>query len=658
MNIKIANKFALKNLKAHSLIYLPFVLSSGIMLMLFNIMASLANNEFVRTRHASLPMIINIGIVIIGLLTFIFLIYSTNFLTKRRNKEFALYAILGLEKKHIRKILTIESFFVFLAIAILGLVGGYIFGKVSFLALNKLMKDVSGRLMDYPFSSKAMIESLGLLFIAYLISLISTSYKIYTSSPVELLSRQKSGEGEPKSRYLLMILGFICLGIGYYIAIKTQGILKSLGLFFLASLIIMLATYLLFTSFSVIYLKNQKKKKSYYKKERFLAISGLLYRIKSNAISLASISIMSVGVIITISATLAIYNRIEYSATNVVPREYNLDSNKAINQDNLEIEKKKLEEDVYKTVKDKNQIVNNFISYGLMTTAQVDGDKFTSFNKGDGRHIPYFILACDLDGYNKRVGKEYKLNDGEVLLTGNQKFMLKKDKIKIGDKTYRVKIVDNFLPSDIAVETYGLVVKDLAEMQYLAGELKLFDSKEKTYKNPEINLSANWDIKGIDKESYMKNLGSYAKNKGLNVEYRDQYLKEAYGLYGGFVFLGTVIALIFLISTILVSYYKQISEGYEDREKFQIMKKIGLDDKLIQKTQASQILYLFFAPLAFAILNSLVASKIVYQLLALFGVMQFMQYGRYFFMIIGVFILSYYIIFKIINRVYYKIVSL
>lgn len=657
MNIKIANKFALKNLKAHSLIYLPFVLSSGIMLMLFNIMASLANNGYVRTRHAILPMIINIGIVIIGLLTFIFLIYSTNFLTKRRNKEFALYAILGLEKKHIRKILTIESFLAFLAIAILGLVGGYIFGKVSFLALNKLMKDVSGRLMDYPFSSKAMIETLGLPFIAYLISLISTSYKIYTSSPVELLSRQKSGEGEPKSRYLLMILGFISLGIGYYIAIKTQGILKSLGLFFLAALIIMLATYLLFTSFSVIYLKRQKKKKSYYKKERFLAISGLLYRVKSNAISLASISIMSVGVIITISATLAIYNRIEYSATNVVPREYNLDSNKAINQDNLEIEKKKLEEDVYKTVKDKNQIVNNFISYGLMTTAQVDGDKFTSF-KGDGRHIPYFILACDLDGYNKRVGKEYKLNDGEVLLTGNQKFMLKKDKIKIGDKTYRVKIVDNFLPSNIAVETYGLVVKDLEEMQYLAGELKIFDAKEKTYKSPEINLSANWDIKGIDKKTYRKNLETYAKNKGFNVEYRDQYLKEAYELYGGFVFLGTVIALIFLISTILVSYYKQISEGYEDREKFQIMKKIGLDDKLIQKTQASQIFYLFFVPLAFAILNSLVASKIVYQLLALFGVMQFMQYGRYFFMIIGVFILSYYIIFKIINRVYYKIVSL
>lgn len=655
MNIKIANKFAIKNLKAHSLIYIPFVLSSGIMLMLFNIMASLANNGYVRTIHASLPMVINIGIVIIGLLTFIFLIYNTNFLTKRRNKEFALYGILGLEKKHIRKILTIESFFAFLAIAILGLVGGYIFGKASFLALNKLMRDVTGRLMDYPFSSKAMIESLSLLILAYLISLISTSYKIYTSTPVELLSMQKSGEGEPKSRYLTMILGFISLGLGYYIAIKTQGTLKSLGLFFLASLIIMLATYLLFTSFSVIYLKNQKKKKSYYKKERFLAISGLLYRIKSNAISLASISIMSVGVIITISASLAIYNRIEYSATNVVPREYNLDSHVAINKDNLEIEKKKLEEDVYKTVTDKNQVVNNFISYGMMTTAQVDGDKFTSF-KVDGGHIPYFILACDLDGYNKRLGKNYKLNEGEILLTGNQKFMLKKDKIQIGDKTYRVKIVDNFLPSNIAVETYGLVVKDLEDMEYLAGELKLFDSKEKKYKNPEINLSANWDIRGIDKETYRKNLESYVKNKGVDVEYRDQYLKGAYELYGGFVFLGTVIALIFLTSTILVSYYKQISEGYEDREKFQIMKKIGLDDKLIQKSQGSQIFYLFFVPLAFAILNSLVASKIVYQLLALFGVMQFMQYGRYFFMIIGVFIISYYIIFKLTNKAYYKLV--
>ena len=656
MNNKIAHKFAIKNLRAHRLVYLPFILSSGIMLMVFNIMASLSANTYVRERHASLPMIINIGIVIIGILTFIFFIYSTNFLNKRRNKEFALYGILGLEKRHIRKIIFLELLIAFVIIGVIGLIGGYIFGKLSFLALNKLMKDVAGGLMDYPFSIKAMVETIMLIALAFLTSLFATSLKIYNSTPVELLADQKSGEGEPKSRYILMVLGFVLLIAGYYIAIRTQGILKSLGYFFLASLIVMLATYLLFMSFSVIYLKRQKDKKSYYKKERFLAISGLLYRIKSNAISLASISIMSVGVIIALAASLSIYDRIEYSARNVVPREYNLDSSVAIDEDNLEEEKEKLRGIVQGTTAKGGKITNDFISYGLFTNIQVEGDKFQTF-MGDGKHKPYFLLACDLDGYNKRVGKDYKLADDEILLTANQKFMLDKDKIEIADRTYKVKIVDNIIPSNVAIETYGIVVKDFETIKFLSSELKLFDRETSSYEDSIISLSANWDVTGIDKITYRKNLEEYSKDKDINIENADKYLEDAYELYGGFVFLGTIIAIIFLISTILISYYKQISEGFEDRKKYEIMKKIGLEDKLIKKTSASQISYLFGAPLAFAIINSLVASKIVYQLLALFGVMTFMQYGKYFFIMIGVFVVIYYIIFRITNRAYYRIVS-
>lgn len=656
MNNKIAHKFALKNLRAHRLVYLPFILSSGIMLMVFNIMASLSANTYVRERHASLPTIINIGIVIIGILTFIFFLYSTNFLNKSRNKEFALYGILGLEKRHIRKIIILELLIAFLIIGVIGLVGGYIFGKLSFLALNKLMKDLAGGLMDYPFSIKAMTETVLLLTLALLTSLFATSLKINNSTPVELLADQKSGEGEPKSRYILMILGFILLIVGYYIAITTEGILKSLGYFFLASLIVMLATYLLFMSFSVIYLKRQKEKKSYYRKERFLAVSGLLYRIKSNALSLASISIMSVGVIIALSASLSIYDRIEYSATNVVPREYNLDSPVAIDKDNLEEEKDKLRSIVYDTTSKGGKITNDFISYGLFTGIQVDGDKFETF-MGDGKHKPYFLLACDLAGYNKRVGKDYKLADDEILLTANQKFMLDKDKIEIADRPYKVKIVDNFIPTNVAIETYGIVVKDFDTIKFLSSEFKLFDRETSSFKDSIISLSANWDVTGIDKKTYRKNLEEYSKDKNINIEYADKYLEDAYELYGGFIFLGTIIAIIFLISTILISYYKQISEGFEDRRKYEIMKKIGLEDKLIKKTSASQITYLFGAPLAFAIINSLVASKIVYQLLALFGVMTFMQYGKYFFIMIGVFVIIYYIIFRVTNRAYYRIVS-
>lgn len=302
------------------------------------------------------------------------------------------------------------------------------------------------------------------------------------------------------------------------------------------------------------------------------------------------------------------------------------------------------------------KITNDFISYGLFTSIQVEGDKFQTF-MGDGKHKPYFLLASDLDSYNKRVGKEYKLADDEILLTANQKFMLDKDKIEIADRTYKVKIVDNFIPSNMGVETYGIVVKDFETIKYLSSEFKLFDRDTNSFEDSIISLSANWDVTDIDKNTYRKNLEEYSKDKDINIEYADKYLEDAYELYGGFVFLGTIIAIIFLIATILISYYKQIKEGFEDRKKYEIMKKIGLEDKLIKKTSASQITYLFGAPLAFAIINSLVASKIVYQLLALFGVMTFMQYGKYFFIMIGVFVVIYYIIFKITNRAYYRIVS-
>lgn len=656
MKGKMAKKFAFKNLKAHRILYIPFILSSGIMLLLFNIMASLSANEYVRTRHETLPMIINIGIVITGILTFIFFIYSTNFLTKRRNKEFALYGIMGLEKKHIRKIITIEMTIAFFIIAIFALVGGYIFGKLTFLALNKLMKDVAGRIMDYPFSIKAMIETIILLVVAFLASLISTSFKIYTQTPIELLSNQKSGEGEPKSRCFIMILGFILLAVGYFIALTTQGMLTSLLYFFIAALITMLATYLLFMSFSVIYLKRQKKKKSYYKKERFLGVSGLLYRIKSNAIALASISIISVGVIIAVSASLSIYDRIEYSASNVIPREYNLDSKENINKENLEEAINNLEDKVYKTVPSKENIKNEFVNYTMMTPVEEKEGKISSF-KGGEKTPQYFALVYDLEGYNKRVMGDYTLEDDEVLLTANQKFMLKKDKLQIGDKTFKIKIVDNFIPTNLAVESYGIVVKDISTMEYISKELKIYDKKEEKYKDATINLEANWDIDGIDREEYNANLRKFSEENGLNVEYAESYLKGAYEIYGGFVFLGTITAFIFLVATVIISYYKQISEGFEDREKYQIMKKIGLEDKLIKKTSSSQMVYLLFAPLIFAIINSTVASKIIYQLLALFGVIKFMQYGKYLLIVIGVFFVVYYLIFKMTSKAYYKIVS-
>mgnify|MGYP000459116082 CR=1 FL=1 len=309
MTFSMARRFALQNLKANRLVEVPFILSSGIMFILFNIMASLIDNSYVQTRHRSLPMLIGYIIFLTAVFTVIFVIYTTGFLLKRRNKEFALYGILGLEKKHIRKIISIEFFILFTIIFIIAAIGGYIFGKLVFLGLNRLMKDVSGGLMDYPFSISALISTLVLAAVLYLITLLRSSFSIYLSTPVQLLGKQHSGEGEPKSRVILMSLGFIALGAGYYIALTTEGILSSLAYFFLTALLVMIATYLLYISFSVIVLKLQKKSKSYFKPAKFLGVSGLLYRMSSNAISLAGISILSVGVIISLSTTASIYSK-------------------------------------------------------------------------------------------------------------------------------------------------------------------------------------------------------------------------------------------------------------------------------------------------------------------------------------------------------------
>ena len=236
MSFSMAKKFALQNLKANKLLEIPFVLSSSVMLILFNITASLVNNNYVRTRHVVLPMLIKFGIVILAIFTFIFVQYAATFWLKRRSKEFALYGILGLEKKHVGKIISIEFLILFAIIWFAGIVGGYIFGQLCFLFLNFLMKDVSGRLMDYPFSISALINTTALVVVLYLIIIIGSVFRIYMSTPMELLQRTHKGEGEPKSRIIIMLTGFILLAAGYGIALFVGGLLSSINYFFVAVL--------------------------------------------------------------------------------------------------------------------------------------------------------------------------------------------------------------------------------------------------------------------------------------------------------------------------------------------------------------------------------------------------------------------------------------
>lgn len=367
MSFSMAKKFALQNLKANKLLEIPFVLSSGIMLILFNIMSSLVNNNYVRTRHQVFPTLIKFGIVILAIFTFIFVQYAINFWLKRRNKEFALYGILGLEKKHVGKIISIEFFILFSIIWIMGVVGGYIFGQLCFLFLNFLMKDVSGRLMDYPFSMSALINTTVLVVILYLIVIIVSGFRIYMSTPMELLQRTHKGEGEPKSRIIIMLAGFLLLAVGYGIALFVGGLLSSIYYFFVAVLATIFATYLLYATFTVFILKAQRNNKSFYTPKKFLSISGLLYRMKGNAISLASISILSAGVIISLSTTVAIYSNYIKLGDSIMPREYRIEagSENISNEDMA----KRLQSLVESSVPDASMIKDEYTTFDTVITA-------------------------------------------------------------------------------------------------------------------------------------------------------------------------------------------------------------------------------------------------------------------------------------------------
>ena len=653
MSFSMAKKFALQNLKANKLLEIPFVLSSSVMLMLFNITASLVNNNYVRTRHVVLPTLIKFGIVILAIFTFIFVQYAATFWLKRRSKEFALYGILGLEKKHVGKIISIEFLILFAIIWFAGIVGGYIFGQLCFLFLNFLMKDVSGRLMDYPFSISALINTTALVVVLYLIIIIGSVFRIYMSTPMELLQRTHKGEGEPKSRIIIMLTGFLLLAAGYGIALFVGGLLSSINYFFVAVLATIFATYLLYATFTVFILKAQRNNKSFYTPKRFLSVSGLLYRMKGNAISLASISILSAGVIISLSTTIAIYSNYIKLGDSVMPREYRI----AAGSENISNEAmaKKLQSIVESSVPDTSMIKDEYTTFDMTIAAVKTGNEISKYQRGS-KADPIFVIASDLEGYNGRTHQNIKLDEGEILLGENKNNKIS-DTLKIGDRDFKVIKIDSIFPLEYSgVDGYNIVVKDMANLE----------SVREALDGSDITCSIYWDVDGANDKEYMNRLTKLVSDmkrelKGdgsgmIDVSSRSEMIHNQYEVNGGFLFLGVLIGIIFLTGTVLITYYKRISEGFEDREKYQIMKKLGLSDDLIKKTTDSQICLMFYGPLIVAAIHCIVASKIIFRLLGLFGVSDALLYMICLGDVLFIFALIYFVIFKLTSKVYTNIV--
>ena len=630
----IFSKLAFQNIRNNKSTYIPYMITCIFCIAMIYIM------EFLRdcptldqaVRHAAeVRMILSTGEVVVVIFCVIFLIYSNSFLMKRRQKEIGLYNILGLEKIHIGIVLLLETIFT----TILSLAGGISIGilasKLSLLLLLRLLHIPA--VLGFYISVKGILICLLMFGAIFLLILLLNLRRIHLSRPVELLHGNNTGEREPKAKWLMALLGFICLGIGYYLAITTESPIKAITIFLLAVILVMAGTYLLFTAGSIVILKFLRHRKSfYYKTGNFISISGMLYRMKQNAVGLASICILSTGVLLMISMTVSIYfgmndimvNRYPYdtdiSITGVNEEECQSaieTFEKAISENKVPVDKKA--EEIYLTII--SQINHEQILITEPATLTESGSVLT-------------LSLLRQSEYEKLTGTDPALQDGEILAWAS-KMAEKPASLTVNDSIFTVKKWLDASPltcgRDIVYGNAVFVVTDSDFEKFDKMRTEMYKDTSSAPAGQDLTVHLGLDITGSDKTKIaygtpvleaikaLKDNGQLSDNSWITSGIRAQEYDSYYADNGSLLFIGIFLGFLFLLGTAMIIYYKQISEGYEDQNRFEIMQKVGLSHREVKSSIRHQILMVFFLPLLMAMLHISMAFPLIRRMLLLFG---------------------------------------
>lgn len=655
-------KLAAQNMRRNKQFYGPYLLTCIATTALFYILCFLTFNEGMSTVFggSTLQVLLGFGCVVIALFSLIFLFYTNSFLMKRRQKELGLYNILGMGKGNIAGVLFFETLLVFLISLILGLGLGVLFSKLMQLLLCKIV----GFAVPFGFSvsTQGLVYSLALFSGIFLLILLSNLVRIRLSKPIELLRGGNVGEREPKTRWLLAILGVLCLGVGYFIAITTEEPIQAVALFFVAVLLVIAGTYLLFTASSIAILKRLKSRPGYYyKTQNFIPISGMIYRMKQNAAGLANICILATMVLVMVSGTVCLYLGTEDAISSLYPKEISVSVQNPTGAAR-EILTEAIGDAVTKGHAEMEK-VQDYRSLGLYSYRE--GDNFYADAARDESQ-PVYTVFLSASEYKSFSGDDTMLAPGEAMVFLNRqqlgksfRFQDKEFKIVRNIQSPPIPLRGNLNATDIAL----FVVPDEAFDEILA--------QAATWgRLPE--WSFNFDVEGTHEEKLAaRDLVANAVGSALDsqdgsssgsynyakIDGREEISGEIYALYGGFLFLGLFLGLAFLIATVLIIYYKQLSEGYEDKERFEIMQKVGLSRMEIKKAIHSQILLVFFLPLVMAVIHIAFAFKMITKLLLILNLTNVALFAACTLGSIGVFALIYGLVYVLTARVYYKLVS-
>lgn len=674
-NLSFFPKLAIQNIKKNGKFYFPYILTCIGTIAGFYIMLSISGNDgVIILNKPNLEIILSMGCTLVGIFSVLFLFYTNSFLMKRRTKEIGLYNILGMEKRHIGKILFFETLFIGSLSLIIGLAIGILLDKLVLLVLTNIINFDSG--FEFYISTNAIISSLILFGVIFLAQLIYNFLRIHISKPIELLNGSKKGEKEPKTKWILTILGVISLGVGYYIAIAKENPIEALSFFFLAVILVVIGTYLLFIAVTIFVLKLLKKnKKFYYKSNHFISVSGMIYRMKQNAVGLANICILSTMVLVMISGTVCLYAGTNDTLNSRYPRDINLEYKY---EDLNIVSADEIYNNVIEYSKEMNTTVSDYIKYEYLSFSAKQEDSYFSFDIADDEDYNYSIndiatLICmTADEYNNATKSNVKLNDNEIAVYSHQNELPKdvaignidfKNTIKLDEDIKEITGLYDYIPN-----YYIVVVNNRDTLNDLYNLQSQYYDENKSY----FITKVNYNISGTNEEKSAYNEGIYESvifpkdyeyyfEKKIELSFLSRFRgdleQSLYEMFGGFLFLGVFLGLLFTMAAILIIYYKQISEGYEDKERYNIMQKVGLSKREVKASINSQVLMVFFLPIIVAIIHVAFSFPLINRMLSLFGLTNPILFLIVTLITIGVFFLLYSAVYILTSKIYYNIVK-
>lgn len=661
---RLTNKLAISNLIKNRKLYYPFALSVILAVTISYLFYSLAfNPKIVDLRGASaIQFTLQLGLVVVTLASAIIVLYANSFVMKNRSKELGVYGMLGLEKRHLIG-MTFKELLIFGLVTVTAGIGiGALFDNLIFALLLKLAKMKVELVATFQWS---VVLSILLVFgFIFLVIVFLNAVRIIRMDALQL-SREKA-KGEKKGRFLVLqtLLGLITLGSGYYLAQSVKDPLTALTTFFLAVLLVIFGTYLLFNAGITVFLQILKKnKRYYYQPNNLISVSNLIFRMKKNAVGLATIAILSTMVLVTMSAATSIYNGSENIKKLMYPHDFD------VKGQHVEVED--LDKLLTQYASEKNLTISNkdVLGYASFGLSSQEGTKLTTFEKGQNNVMPKTVfLVFDQKDYEKMTRQKLNLTGNEVGLWARNDQLKGQKAISLNNQDYTIKqeIQQDFAMNHVSNQ-YVLLVSDynylvVPNLQNFLEQYQDSAVYTQFYGGMDVTASQEEQLKLTDDfDAYVNNFSHNLKSEDAmvyNGTTKADTIAEMNALFGGILFIGIFLSIIFMVGTVLVIYYKQISEGYEDRERFVILQKVGLDQKQIKQTINKQVLTVFFLPVIFAFLHLAFAYHMLSLILKVIGVVDTAMMLSVTLSICGIFALIYVLIFMITSRSYRRIVQM